>query len=142
MDHTERDPHGDLERFVGSELRQLPLPTAPPSLLPRVMAAVAIGAEREAARSPARGWRTWPLGWQIASAAMLLAFVAGLWMAPLAVAHVPQFAPAVQTLDGIGAVSRVLSRVLVQPALVVALFLTLMTAAIIAAGRASFARLA
>ncbi len=57
------DPQ-DLESLIDRELRRLPEPRAPRSLLPRVMAAVA------EARRPwyARAWRTWPIGLQIASA--------------------------------------------------------------------------
>jgi hypothetical protein len=53
---------------VGARLRELPLPAAPGTLLPRVMAAA-----HEWARRPwySRAWFTWPLGWQAASIALL-----------------------------------------------------------------------
>jgi hypothetical protein len=62
-----------LERLVHAELRRLPLPRAPHTLLPRVMAAV-----DRWARRPwyAREWFTWPLGWQAASVALLAALLA------------------------------------------------------------------
>ena len=62
----------DLERAVSRNLRQLPLPRAPRTLLPRVMAAVHALASRP---WYAREWLTWPLGWQVASATALTAVV-------------------------------------------------------------------
>ena len=66
------DP-ADLERLVDRELRALPLPRAPRALLPRVMAAV-----EERAQRPwyTRAWLHWPVGWQFASALVLLGIVA------------------------------------------------------------------
>ena len=66
------DP-ADLERLIDRELQQLPAPPAPRTLLPRVMAAV------EQSQRPwyTRAWLTWPAGWQIASALLLVALVAG-----------------------------------------------------------------
>jgi hypothetical protein len=65
------DP-ADLERLVARELRALPPPRAPRTLLPRVMAAVAL------AQRPwyARAWLTWPAAWQAVSIVVLLAAVA------------------------------------------------------------------
>jgi hypothetical protein len=59
----------DDGRDVGTALRRLPLPAAPRTLLPRVMAAVA-------AAQP-RTWFTWPLAWQAASVAALFLLAAG-----------------------------------------------------------------
>jgi hypothetical protein len=72
----------DLERFVDGKLRQLPLPHAPETLVPRVMAAVRAWVERPWYQ---RAWFTWPLGWQVASGTALvltlLAIATGLpWM--------------------------------------------------------------
>jgi len=66
-----------LADVVGARLRQLPMPVAPRTLLPRVMAAA-----QEWARRPwyAREWFTWPLGWQAASIAMLCVLGAGAVM--------------------------------------------------------------
>jgi hypothetical protein len=64
----------DLERFAHRELRRLPAPRAPHTLLPRVMAAV------EASRARpwyARAWFTWPVGWQVASVVMLALLITG-----------------------------------------------------------------
>jgi len=67
----------DLERLLDGELKQLPHPRAPRTLLPRVMAA-ASHAARPAAAS---GWSTWPQSRQFAALAMLAALAAGFaWL--------------------------------------------------------------
>jgi hypothetical protein len=70
------DP-ADLERLIDRELRKLPAPRAPRTLMPRVMAAV-----QDAIHRPwySRAWLTWPIGWQVASVALLLGLVAGTAM--------------------------------------------------------------
>src|SRR5690242_991105 len=60
----------DLESLVDRELRQLPTPRAPRSLLPRVMAAVHAAADRP---WYARPWFAWPPLAQAASSALLVA---------------------------------------------------------------------
>jgi hypothetical protein len=72
-------PFDDLERRVHDELRRLPAPRAPQTLLPRVLAAVEAWATRP---WYARAWFTWPLGWQIASVAALALAVYGTWNLP------------------------------------------------------------
>ena len=64
----------DLERLADRELRRLPSPRAPQTLLPRVMAAVEAWAGRP---WYSRAWFTWPFGWQAASVAALALLVAG-----------------------------------------------------------------
>lgn len=64
----------ELERLAHRELRQLPGPRAPHSLLPRVMAAVHEWADRP---WYSRAWFTWPVGWQVVSAAALVLIVTG-----------------------------------------------------------------
>jgi hypothetical protein len=71
----------DLEQRAHGELSRLPLPMAPPSLLPRVLAAVDAWARRP---WYTRAWFTWPIGWQIASIVALALFAIGLWMLPAA----------------------------------------------------------
>ena len=72
----------DLESLASRELSQLPLPRAPQTLLPRVLAAVHQWAQRP---WYSRAWLTWPVGWQIASvAALLLLAVTGAVLLPLA----------------------------------------------------------
>ena len=69
----------DLERRVHDELRHLPEPLAPATLLPRVLAAVDAWARRP---WYARAWFTWPLGWQAASVAFVALAVYAMWIAP------------------------------------------------------------
>jgi hypothetical protein len=69
-----KTPEPDLERLVDRELRRLPTPRAPQTLLPRVMHAVQAQAHRP---WYTRAWVTWPIGWQIVSVAALAAIVAG-----------------------------------------------------------------
>jgi hypothetical protein len=64
----------DLETIIGRELRQLPTPSAPHTLLPRVLAAVHAWRMRPWYE---RTWFTWPVEWQMASAAALILLVAG-----------------------------------------------------------------
>jgi hypothetical protein len=70
----------ELERFVSRQLRALPAPSAPRTLLPRVLAAARAWSERP---WYAREWFTWPLGWQLGSLALLaLTVVGGIAMMP------------------------------------------------------------
>lgn len=64
----------DLDRVLDRELKQLPGPRAPQTLLPRVMAAAA------QARVPwyRQPWVAWPADAQTASVAVLLVVLAGL----------------------------------------------------------------
>jgi len=69
----------DLQRLAHRELRQLPMPRAPHTLLPRIMLAV-----QEWSSRPwySRAWFTWPAALKVASAAVLLLLIAGsalLW---------------------------------------------------------------
>jgi hypothetical protein len=98
----------DPERFadvVGARLRQLPLPAAPRTLLPRVMAAA-----QKWARRPwyTRAWFTWPLGWQAASIAVLCVLGAA------AVLLLPSVASAAARITTVNA-AVVLWRTLVRP---------------------------
>ena len=63
----------DLERLAHRSFRRLPTPVAPPTLLPRVLAAI-----ERCARRPwySREWLTWPAGWQAASVVALVALLA------------------------------------------------------------------
>jgi hypothetical protein len=67
----------DLDTLAGvvdRELRHLPVPRAPDTLLPRVLAAV----ERWSRRPwYARAWFTWPVGAQVASVIPLILLLAG-----------------------------------------------------------------
>ncbi len=69
----------ELERRVHDQLRRLPDPIAPATLLPRVLAAIDAWANRP---WYARAWFTWPIGWQVVSVVFLLAAVYATWAAP------------------------------------------------------------
>ena len=70
----------DLEALVDRELKALPRPRAPRTLLPRVMATVAQCSRRPWYR---RAWLTWPLGYQLTSAVALTLLVgAGVKLLP------------------------------------------------------------
>ena len=60
----------DLEVLSDAELRRLPVPRAPRTLLPRVLAAVATWSMRP---WYARAWFTWPVAGQIAATLALTA---------------------------------------------------------------------
>lgn len=65
----------ELDRHVHRDLRRLPSPQAPDTLLPRVLAA---RAKLDARPWYARAWVSWPLAWRVASsasAALMLAAV-------------------------------------------------------------------
>jgi hypothetical protein len=72
----------DLQRWLDAELKRLPAPRAPRTLLPRVLAATV-------ARGPKpwyeRPWLSWPMAARVASAAaaILLAAAAGFYVLPL-----------------------------------------------------------
>jgi hypothetical protein len=68
-------PRADLEQLVHEELRRLPAPMAPRTLLPRVMAAVHAWAQRP---WYARAWFTWPIGLQVLSVATVVGVLAGV----------------------------------------------------------------
>jgi len=64
----------DLEKLVDRELKGLPQPRAPHTLMARVLDAVAL-----APHTPwyARPWRVWPLEWQVVSALFVLGVLTG-----------------------------------------------------------------
>ncbi len=64
----------DLETVVGRELRRLPHPRAPHTLLPRVLAAVQAWTLRPWYE---RAWFTWPLEGRVASIAALILLALG-----------------------------------------------------------------
>jgi hypothetical protein len=69
------DYEKQLEAEIGRELKALPELTAPDALVNRVLRTL-----EQRARLPwyRRSWQTWPVAWQAASFAMLLALFGGL----------------------------------------------------------------
>lgn len=65
----------DLEQLIGRELKRLPIPRAPETLLPRVLAATA---GRKPAPSYAAPWLNWPRRWKLAAVAVLALAVGGV----------------------------------------------------------------
>jgi hypothetical protein len=100
----------DLERLLDRELKQLPHPEAPRTLLPRVLAAAARHAGESSA---ATGWSTWSPGWQAASVAVLMVFIAGVsWLVSAPPAPVSDVT---RTAGETAAVMRLFWDVLLQP---------------------------
>ena len=85
----------ELEDAIDRELKQLPAPRAPETLLPRVLAATVA---RPRARWFAQPWLGWPLGWQVASVAALVAIGVGLAMLVPALSQPSGPAPAATRL--------------------------------------------
>lgn len=95
----------DLDR----ELADLPVPRAPRTLLPRVLAATTLRAP-----AAATGWLTWPRHWQAASAAAVLSLVSiAAWLASAPPQPVSQ---AAASAGQAATTVRVLWDVLLQPA--------------------------
>ena len=95
----------DLQDVIDRELRDLPAPRAPQTLLPRVLAAT-VG--RKPAPWYARPWLEWPRVWQVASATVLVATGVGLAMLMEAALRVPAIVDAATLM-------RVLWHLLVEP---------------------------
>jgi hypothetical protein len=103
----------DLDRLLESELKQLPTPHAPATLLPRVMAATV---HRAALPWYARGWSAWPRSWQVASSLVLAASVGGfLWLQQLAALFTGRVADLVGDVRTASTLMRVTWQVLIQP---------------------------
>jgi hypothetical protein len=142
----------DLETLVDRELQRLPLPRAPHTLLPRVMAAVQAWAGRPWYE---RAWFTWPLGWQLASIAVLVLILgAGAVLLPRtagaagAVASavtgrvMADVAPAAQRAEVTANAVRVIWRALVEPLAVYASMLVVLMGLVCAAFGAALGRVA
>jgi hypothetical protein len=67
----------DLQRLIDRELKRLPAPRAPQTLLPRVLAAT-VG--RNPAPFYTRPWFAWPLAWRVASMAAIVALAAAFFL--------------------------------------------------------------
>ena len=66
----------DLEQLVDAELKRLPTPRAPRTLLPRVLTAAAAQSQHGRA---GRGWGGWPRVWQLAGAIAAGIVLVGIW---------------------------------------------------------------
>jgi hypothetical protein len=119
---------------ITRELKQLPAPRAPQSLLPRVMAAVALEE-----RKPwyARPWMTWPPLAQAASVVLVGGLAAGVWSlwpnlpqlaagsgSPMAVATVSWITDVVNRATQVSTVVRALWQVLLGPIAIIVVGLT------------------
>jgi hypothetical protein len=103
------DP-ADLERLLDRELKGLPPPRAPHTLLPRVMEAVSVDQPRTVLAS---GWSTWSPAWQASSVGVLLLMVATIaWLYSAPPAPVVE---STRTAGEVAAVMRVFWDVLLQP---------------------------
>jgi len=94
----------ELEQHVHEELRRLPAPLAPHTLVPRILAAVEAWANRP---WYARAWFTWPLGWQVVSVVLLAAGIYATW-------NLPPLPPSVVATTNAGGV---IWRTLIEPLL-------------------------
>ena len=113
----------DLEQLVDAELKQLPTPQAPRTLLPRVLAATA--AQPYPHPQPARGWAGWPRAWQFAGGTVTAVMLIGIWKLlafsrPLLDQLFPNAASSstsafTRNADDVATVVRVLWEVLLQP---------------------------
>ena len=111
----------DLEQLIDAELKRLPTPAAPRTLLPRVLAATAAQPQAQ----PARGSLAWSHGWQFAAGAVAAVVLLGIWKLaayaqPFAAALLPsagfgRAAALTRGADDAATVVRVLWDVLLQP---------------------------
>ena len=92
----------ELEQRMRDELARLPSPGAPPTLLPRVLAAVDAWVGRP---WYARAWFTWPLAWQAVSVVFVALALYGTWMAP----------PLPASIVATGSAGSVIWRTLIEP---------------------------
>lgn len=112
----------DLQELVDRELKRLPYPAAPGTLLPKVLAAT-----RTAAPRAARGWAGWSWTWRIAVVAGFCAIGAGAWLLapvlqPWVAAALAAAGPVAERTGAIAhradqtaAVTRVLWQAILQP---------------------------
>ena len=121
----------DLERIVDRELKRLPLPRAPRSFAPRVMAAVAASPR---AAWYARPWLMWPVWLQAMSVIAFAGLAAGAWT-------LWNQAPGLaQRANQMAAVSRAFWNVLFGPIAIVVLALTIVVALACAAAWTAVSR--
>jgi hypothetical protein len=117
--HEDND---ELEVLVDRELRRLPTPRAPQTLLPCVLAAVEAWAQRP---WYTRAWFAWPAGWRVLSLAplALLGYALWGWSPP----------PAPRTVVAATDASRVVWSALIEPLLPYILLVVLLMGVVCAA---------
>jgi len=99
----------DLDDRLDRELKALPRPRAPRTLLPRVL-------EMTVAQPPhaaASGWSTWPLAWRLASIVALLVVIGGGYV--MASAPPARLSNAAERAGEVATVARVFWDVMAQP---------------------------
>lgn len=90
------DP-ADLEALIDRELKRLPAPRAPHTLLPRALAAADVWSRRP---WYTRGWTAWPFAWQLISvSALVLVAAAMAAFVPAAQAYVTSLVAAAAASD-------------------------------------------
>ena len=124
------DP-ADLDQLLGRELKALPLPRAPRTLLPRVIAATV---DRAGDAGTATGWSTWSRARQFGSVAALLALIAGAWL--LMPAPPREITEATRTAAETATVIRVFWQVLFGP---IAIYIAILGVALTLACAAAWA---
>jgi len=109
----------DLERLVHDELKRLPAPRAPRTLLPRVLAATL---HRRPSPWYARPWLTWPLASQAASVAAVGVLMTTVYLLALPALSWPggsslpgRLTALLETLSQASALVRVSWRLLLEP---------------------------
>lgn len=108
----------DQDELLDRELKGLPAPRAPRTLLPRVLEATA---GRAVPAAPATGWLTWPRSWQLGSSALFVALVAAVWV--LVTVPPAGMTTATQAVGNTATIVRVFWDVLLQPVAVYILIL-------------------
>lgn len=99
----------DLENRLDRELKALPRPRAPRTLLPRVLE-MTVNRPQDAAAS---GWFTWPLAWRFASVVAFLVVIGGGYL--VASAPPQPLSDAAERAGEVATVARVFWEVMAQP---------------------------
>jgi len=124
------DP-ADLDQLLDRQLRALPRPRAPRTLVPRVIAATL---DRAGDARAATGWSTWSRGWQLVSVGALMALIAGIWL--LIPAAPQEITDATRTAAETATLVRVFWQVLFGP---IAVYIAILAVALTLACAAAWA---
>lgn len=99
------NPDSQLEAWADRQLKSLPALSAPRTLAPRILAALAA----QTAAAPAHGWQAWPLALRLASFAGLAALFAALCFGGWHLTHSTTVTNATQEVTGLLALLRTLA---------------------------------